>query len=72
MNSYSKKQHCPDTSATRFLLYLVLTAGAAYYFGLLLLQGSRDVCHRLNREERLLFEKACQKGFLVVRGVGWR
>jgi len=34
--------------------------------------GSRDVCHRLNRDERSLYERAKQTGFLTVRGTGYR
>jgi hypothetical protein len=34
--------------------------------------GSRGVPHRLNGEERLLFDQARRKGFLEVAGSGWR
>lgn len=34
--------------------------------------GSRGVPHRLNEEERLLFDQARQRGFLEVVGSGWR
>jgi hypothetical protein len=34
--------------------------------------GSRGVPHRLNEEERLLFDQARRKGFLEVAGSGWR
>ena len=34
--------------------------------------GSRGVPHRLNEEERLLFDKARQRGFLEIIGSGWR
>lgn len=34
--------------------------------------GSRGVPHRLNEEERFLFDQARQKGFLEVAGSGWR
>lgn len=34
--------------------------------------GSRGVPHRLNEEERRLFEQARRKGFLEVAGSGWR
>eukprot|EP00980_Cylindrotheca_fusiformis_P022311 scaffold9191_cov114-Cylindrotheca_fusiformis.AAC.6 len=34
--------------------------------------GSRGVPHRLNVEERLLFDQARRKGFLEVAGSGWR
>lgn len=34
--------------------------------------GSRSVCHRLNQEERKLWELAKEAGFLTVRGTGYR
>lgn len=34
--------------------------------------GSRGVPHRLNEDERLLFDQARRKGFLEVGGSGWR
>ncbi len=34
--------------------------------------GSRGVPHRLNNDERVLFEQARRKGFLEVVGSGWR
>lgn len=34
--------------------------------------GSRGVPHRLNEEERVLFDQARRKGFLEVAGSGWR
>ena len=34
--------------------------------------GSRGVPHRLNTDERLLFDQARRKGFLEVTGSGWR
>ena len=34
--------------------------------------GSKYVCHRLNREERRLFEHAKVASFLVVKGTGYR
>lgn len=34
--------------------------------------GSRGMPHRLNEEERLLFDQARRKGFLEVIGSGWR
>lgn len=34
--------------------------------------GSRGVPHRLNEEERLLFDQARRKGFLEVGGSAWR
>ncbi|KAL6756072.1 hypothetical protein V8C86DRAFT_3136977 [Haematococcus lacustris] len=34
--------------------------------------GSRDVPHRLNAEERVLYNAAKKKGFLAVRGSGYR
>ena len=34
--------------------------------------GSRGVPHRLNSDERVLFEQARRKGFLEVVGSGWR
>jgi hypothetical protein len=34
--------------------------------------GSRFVCHRLNRDERKLFELAKKASFLTVRGTGYR
>ena len=34
--------------------------------------GSRGVPHRLNEEERLLFDQARRKGFLEITGSGWR
>mmetsp|Transcript_6772 Transcript_6772/g.9885 ORF Transcript_6772/g.9885 Transcript_6772/m.9885 type:complete len:222 (+) Transcript_6772:66-731(+) len=34
--------------------------------------GSRYVCHRLNNEERKLYERAKQAGYLTVRGTGYR
>lgn len=34
--------------------------------------GSRGVPHRLNEEERAIFDRARQKGFLEVAGSGWR
>ena len=34
--------------------------------------GSRGVPHRLNEEERAMFDRARQKGFLEVAGSGWR
>lgn len=34
--------------------------------------GSRGVPHRLNLDERFLFDKARRKGFLEVEGSGWR
>mmetsp|Transcript_79921 Transcript_79921/g.232002 ORF Transcript_79921/g.232002 Transcript_79921/m.232002 type:complete len:270 (-) Transcript_79921:162-971(-) len=34
--------------------------------------GSRGVPHRLNEEERFLFDQARRKGFLEVAGSGWR
>ena len=34
--------------------------------------GSRMVCHRLNRDERKLYELAKQASFLTMRGTGYR
>jgi hypothetical protein len=34
--------------------------------------GSRGVPHRLNEEERFLFDQARRKGFLEITGSGWR
>jgi len=34
--------------------------------------GSRFVCHRLNQEERATYEVAKQKGYLTVKGTGYR
>lgn len=34
--------------------------------------GSRHVCHRLNQEERKLYEFAKQAGYLTVKGTGYR
>jgi len=34
--------------------------------------GSRFVCHRLNRDERKLYDLAKQAGYLTVRGTGYR
>lgn len=34
--------------------------------------GSRGVPHRLNNDERLLFDQARRKGFLEIGGSGWR
>jgi len=34
--------------------------------------GSRGVPHRLNSDERLLFDQARRKGFLEIEGSGWR
>jgi hypothetical protein len=34
--------------------------------------GSRGVPHRLNLDERFLFDKARRKGFLEMEGSGWR
>lgn len=34
--------------------------------------GSRGIPHRLNEEERFLFDQARRKGFLEVTGSGWR
>jgi len=34
--------------------------------------GSRGIPHRLNEEERLLFDQARRKGFLEINGSGWR
>lgn len=34
--------------------------------------GSRGIPHRLNEEERLLFDQARRRGFLEVAGSGWR
>ena len=34
--------------------------------------GSRNVPHRLNEEERFLFEHARRKGYLEIAGSGWR
>ena len=34
--------------------------------------GSRSVPHRLNSEERIEWEIAKKKKFLVLRGTGWR
>lgn len=34
--------------------------------------GSRGVPHRLNEEERFLFDQARRKGFLEIAGSGWR
>lgn len=34
--------------------------------------GSRGVPHRLNEEERMLFDQARRKGFLEITGSGWR
>ena len=34
--------------------------------------GSRFTCHRLNRDERQIFDRAKRDGFLVVRGTGYR
>jgi hypothetical protein len=34
--------------------------------------GSRGVPHRLNEEERFLFDQARRKGFLEINGSGWR
>jgi hypothetical protein len=34
--------------------------------------GSRSVCHRLNQEERKLYDLARQAGYLTIRGTGYR
>ena len=34
--------------------------------------GSRFTCHRLNREERQIFDRAKRDGYLTVRGNGYR
>jgi hypothetical protein len=34
--------------------------------------GSRGVPHRLNEDERFLFDQARRKGFLEIAGSGWR
>lgn len=34
--------------------------------------GSRFTCHRLNRDERRIFDQAKRDGFLTVRGTGYR
>ncbi|KAL3913445.1 MAG: hypothetical protein SGILL_006487, partial [Bacillariaceae sp.] len=34
--------------------------------------GSRGVPHRLNQDERFLFDNARRKGFLEIEGSGWR
>lgn len=34
--------------------------------------GSRHVCHRLNMQERKLYDLAKRSGFLTVRGTGYR
>jgi hypothetical protein len=34
--------------------------------------GSRDVCHRLNRDERTSYDLAKKAGYLTVRGTGYR
>jgi len=34
--------------------------------------GSRHICHRLNTQERKLYELAKRSGFLTVRGTGYR
>lgn len=34
--------------------------------------GSRFTCHRLNRDERRIFDEAKRDGFLTVRGTGYR
>jgi hypothetical protein len=34
--------------------------------------GSRFTCHRLNRDERRIFDQAKRDGFLIVRGTGYR
>ena len=34
--------------------------------------GSRGVCHRLNQEERIIWEQAKTRGYLRTRGVGYR
>ena len=34
--------------------------------------GSRGVPHRLNEQERFLFDQARRKGFLEITGSGWR
>ena len=34
--------------------------------------GSRGVPHRLNEDERFLFDQARRKGFLEISGSGWR
>lgn len=34
--------------------------------------GSRGVPHRLNEDERILFDQARRKGFLEIGGSGWR
>lgn len=34
--------------------------------------GSRGVPHRLNEEERFLFDQARRKGYLEIAGSGWR
>jgi hypothetical protein len=34
--------------------------------------GSRSVCHRLNQDERKLYDLAKQAGYLTVRGTGYR
>lgn len=34
--------------------------------------GCRHICHRLNSDERKLYERAKQVGYLMVRGTGYR
>ena len=34
--------------------------------------GSRGVPHRLNQNERVIFDYACKKGFVEIDGSGWR
>ncbi|KAI8113076.1 hypothetical protein M9435_003082 [Picochlorum sp. BPE23] len=34
--------------------------------------GSRQVCHRLNQEERKAYDIALQKGYLTLKGTGYR
>jgi len=34
--------------------------------------GNRNVCHRLNAEERKLYDLAKRSGYLVIRGTGYR
>ena len=34
--------------------------------------GSRQVCHRLNQDERTQYNLALEKGFLTIKGTGYR
>lgn len=34
--------------------------------------GSRFTCHRLNRDERRIFDQAKRDGYVTVRGTGYR